>query len=150
MSMQYHRKSGIRKGKIAAPFGYASPPDFISAKQHSAQLMQPINANPEKTMYTIINLRGGKKKLWTISTPNISRNPSITMTFDKTHQLIFGFGRLGLNRIYRTPETTRKAGTVVKSNTTCTFLSLVQWIGWRMAIVAFTWSKNLQEARIHK
>lgn len=62
-----------------------------------------------------------------------------------TSQLIFGFGRLGRKTIYRHPRTIKKAGIVVISNTICTFLSLVQLIGWRRAMVVLTCSTNLQE-----
>lgn len=73
---------------------------------------------------------------------HVSRKPfrtdELQSNLPEYFQLIFGFKRLGFNTMYSMPETTKKAGIVVESNTTCTFLSLVQWIGWRIAIVAFT------------
>lgn len=65
-------------------------------------------------------------------------------------QLILGFGLLGLKRTYRRPRTTRKAGMVVPSNTTCTSLSREQWMGWSRANVVFTWSANLRNIKKRK
>lgn len=68
------------------------------------------------------------------------------MPYKKT-QLIFGFALRGLKARKSTSIMTRNAGIVVISNSTSTFVCLVQWIGWRLAIVEFTWSANLQEKK---
>lgn len=128
-------------------FGYSSSPNSISP--NSFLLSQPkfidgwIHSSIKH--HTSSSALGGKMCELLFSLKNIYQENRLL------DQLIFGFGRLGLNTKYRTPETTKKAGIVDMSNTRCISLSLVQWIGWRTAIVAFTCSKNLQEnARTNK
>lgn len=59
-------------------------------------------------------------------------------------QLILGFGLLGRRRNQSNKNTARKAGSVVKSSCTSTFLSRVHWTGCRLEMVEFTALENLK------
>jgi len=64
-------------------------------------------------------------------------------------QLILGFALLGLRTSQRISKTTKKAGIVVTSNSTSTFLSFVQFIGCRTAMVVFTCCAKLQALKFY-
>jgi hypothetical protein len=63
-------------------------------------------------------------------------------------QLILGFGLLGRRRNQSNKKTARKAGMVVKSSCTSSFLSRVHCTGCRLEMVEFTAVENLKDANI--
>lgn len=90
-----------------------------------------------------------ESKVWTISSSNLYNKREQWKVNKKSTQLTLAFGRLGFNTNHRTNRTTEKAGMVVRSNSTFTFLCFVQWIWCMLDIVLFTYSTNLHNIHIY-